>query len=132
MSSVSFVVPVFNKAKYLKTVIKSLRLQTGNFDKEYIFVNDGANQFWKTNEITSTSIAMYSTTSYTITSNKTIKFGLMVDAVNATLNTEISVYEMFISSNNIFSDSEKKLKYLSYRHPNQSKQHPIAFRLQVS
>ena len=42
MSSVSFVVPVFNKAKYLKTVIKSLRLQTGNFDKEYIFVNDGS------------------------------------------------------------------------------------------
>ena len=34
--------PVFNKAKYLKTVIKSLRLQTGNFDKEYIFVNDGS------------------------------------------------------------------------------------------
>ena len=42
MSSVSFVVPVFNKAKYLKTVINSLRLQTGNFDKEYIFVNDGS------------------------------------------------------------------------------------------
>lgn len=42
MSSVSFVVPVFNKAKYLKTVIKSLRQQTGNFDKEYIFINDGS------------------------------------------------------------------------------------------
>ena len=42
MTSVSFVIPVFNKAKYLKTVIKSLRHQTGNFDKEYIFINDGS------------------------------------------------------------------------------------------
>lgn len=42
MASVSFVIPVFNKAKYLKTVIKSLRQQTGNFDKEYIFINDGS------------------------------------------------------------------------------------------
>ncbi len=42
MTSVSFVIPVFNKAKYLKTVIKSLRQQTGNFDKEYIFINDGS------------------------------------------------------------------------------------------
>ena len=42
MTSVSFVIPVFNKAKYLKTVIKSLRHQTGNFHKEYIFINDGS------------------------------------------------------------------------------------------
>ena len=42
MTSVSFVIRVFNKAKYLKTVIKSLRQQTGNFDKEYIFINDGS------------------------------------------------------------------------------------------
>jgi len=42
LTSVSFVIPVFNKAKYLKTVIKSLRQQTGNFDKEYIFINDGS------------------------------------------------------------------------------------------
>ena len=42
MTSVSFVIPVFNKARYLKTVIKSLRKQSGDFDKEYIFVNDGS------------------------------------------------------------------------------------------
>ena len=42
MTSVSFVIPVFNKAKYLKTVIKSLRQQAGSFDKEYIFINDGS------------------------------------------------------------------------------------------
>ena len=42
MTSVSFVIRVFNKARYLKTVIKSLRKQSGDFDKEYIFVNDGS------------------------------------------------------------------------------------------
>ncbi len=42
MTSVSFVIPVFNKAKYLKTVINSLKCQTGKFDKEFIFINDGS------------------------------------------------------------------------------------------
>ena len=42
MTSVSFIIPVYNKSRYLKTVIKSLRQQSGNFDKEYIFINDGS------------------------------------------------------------------------------------------
>ena len=42
MSSVSFVVPVFNKSLYLKPVINSLKSQKGDFDKEYIFIDDGS------------------------------------------------------------------------------------------
>ena len=42
MSSVSFVVPVFNKSSYLKYVINSISSQKGDFDKEYIFINDGS------------------------------------------------------------------------------------------
>ncbi|MAI84515.1 MAG: hypothetical protein CMM91_06210 [Rickettsiales bacterium] len=42
MSSVSFIIPVYNKQKYLKYVIDSLRNQTGNFEREFIFVNDGS------------------------------------------------------------------------------------------
>ena len=42
MSSVSFVVPVFNKSSYLKYVVKSISSQKGDFDKEYIFINDGS------------------------------------------------------------------------------------------
>ena len=42
MTSVSFIIPVYNKSRYLKTVLKSLRQQSGNFDKEYIFINDGS------------------------------------------------------------------------------------------
>ena len=42
MSSVSFVVPVFNKSLYLKHVVKSISSQEGDFDKEYIFIDDGS------------------------------------------------------------------------------------------
>ena len=42
MSSVSFVVPVFNKSSYLEHVIKSIFSQNGDFEKEYIFVDDGS------------------------------------------------------------------------------------------
>ncbi len=42
MSSVSFVVPVFNKSSYLKYVINSISSQKGGFDKEYIFIDDGS------------------------------------------------------------------------------------------
>ena len=42
MSSVSFVVPVFNKSLYLKYVINSISSQKGDFDKEYIFIDDGS------------------------------------------------------------------------------------------
>ncbi len=42
MSSVSFIIPVFNKAKYIKTVIKSLKNQDGDYKKEFIFVDDGS------------------------------------------------------------------------------------------
>ncbi len=42
MTSVSFIIPVFNKSSYLKTVIKSLKSQNGNFDREYIFIDDGS------------------------------------------------------------------------------------------
>ena len=42
MISVSFVIPVFNKSSYLKTVIQSLKKQNGDFDREYIFIDDGS------------------------------------------------------------------------------------------
>ena len=42
MSSVSFVVPVFNKSLYLKNVINSVLSQKGDFYKEYIFIDDGS------------------------------------------------------------------------------------------
>ena len=42
MSSVSFIVPVYNKEKYLPFVIESLKNQEGNFDREFIFVDDGS------------------------------------------------------------------------------------------
>ena len=42
MTSVSFIITVYNKSKYLKAVINSIRNQSGNFEKEYIFINDGS------------------------------------------------------------------------------------------
>ena len=42
MPSVSFVITVFNKSKFLKPVIKSLKSQKGKFQKEYIFIDDGS------------------------------------------------------------------------------------------
>ena len=42
MVKVSFVCPIFNKSKYLKDVLNALNKQTGNFEKEFIFVNDGS------------------------------------------------------------------------------------------
>ena len=42
MVKVSFVCPVFNKQKYLKDVIDSIKNQTGEFDREFIFINDGS------------------------------------------------------------------------------------------
>lgn len=42
MSSVSFVVPVFNKSSYIKHVVNSISSQKGDFDKEYIFIDDGS------------------------------------------------------------------------------------------
>ena len=41
MSSVSYVIPVFNKSKFLKPVINSLKSQKGSL-KEYIFIDDGS------------------------------------------------------------------------------------------
>ncbi len=42
MVKVSFVCPVFNKSKYLEDVLCALKKQTGSFEKEFIFVNDGS------------------------------------------------------------------------------------------
>ena len=42
MVKVSFVCPVFNKQKYLKDVINSIKNQTGEFEREFIFINDGS------------------------------------------------------------------------------------------
>lgn len=41
-TGVSFVVTVYNKAAHLPTVIEGLRRQVGNFDREFIFVDDGS------------------------------------------------------------------------------------------
>ena len=42
MTSVSFVIPVYNKSKFLNPVIKSIKSQKGKFKKEYIFIDDGS------------------------------------------------------------------------------------------
>lgn len=42
MTKVSYVCPVFNKIKYLEDVLSSIENQIGDFDKEYIFINDGS------------------------------------------------------------------------------------------
>ena len=42
MSSVSFVIPVYNKEKYLKFVLDSLKNQIGFFKREFIFIDDGS------------------------------------------------------------------------------------------
>lgn len=40
--SVSFVIPVFNKAKYLAPVLAAIAAQKGDFAREFIFVDDGS------------------------------------------------------------------------------------------
>ncbi|WP_417803892.1 glycosyltransferase family 2 protein [Thalassospira lucentensis] len=42
MTKVSFVVTVFNKEEYLPLVIRSLDSQIGDFEREYVFVDDGS------------------------------------------------------------------------------------------
>ena len=54
MTSVSFIVPVFNKSSFLKYIIESIKNQKGNFEKEYIFIDDGStdDSFQKLNHLT--------------------------------------------------------------------------------
>ena len=42
MTKISFVCPIFNKKKYLKIVLSSIKKQVGSFEKEYIFIDDGS------------------------------------------------------------------------------------------
>ena len=42
MPSVSFVVTVYNKARYLPCVLEQIAKQTGSVEREYIFVDDGS------------------------------------------------------------------------------------------
>lgn len=42
MTSVSFVIPVYNKSEFLEYVLESLFKQNGEFKKEYIFIDDGS------------------------------------------------------------------------------------------
>ncbi len=42
MSSVSFIIPVYNKSAFLNHVIKCLKSQSGNFEREFIFIDDGS------------------------------------------------------------------------------------------
>ena len=42
MTKISFVCPIFNKRKYLKVVLSSIKKQVGSFEKEYIFIDDGS------------------------------------------------------------------------------------------
>lgn len=39
---VTFVVPVYNKARYLPSVLDAIRQQRGTFAREYVFVDDGS------------------------------------------------------------------------------------------
>ena len=41
-TGVSFVVPVYDKAPYLPGVLERLAAQRGDFDREYVFVDDGS------------------------------------------------------------------------------------------
>ena len=43
MLKISFVCPIFNKKKYLPLVLPSIKNQVGDFEKEFIFINDGSN-----------------------------------------------------------------------------------------
>lgn len=42
MTKVSFVCPIFNKNIYLSLVLDSIKNQTGEFEKEFIFIDDGS------------------------------------------------------------------------------------------
>ncbi len=42
MVKISYVCPIYNKKKYLKQVLSSIKNQKGTFSKEYIFINDGS------------------------------------------------------------------------------------------
>lgn len=42
MTSVSFVIPVYNKARHLPEVLAAIAAQKGDFNREYIFVDDGS------------------------------------------------------------------------------------------
>lgn len=39
---VSYVIPVYNKASWLPRVLEAIQLQRGDFEREYIFVDDGS------------------------------------------------------------------------------------------
>ena len=42
MPKISYVCPVFNKISYLERVLNAISSQVGDYDKEYIFVDDGS------------------------------------------------------------------------------------------
>ncbi len=42
MQAVSFVITIYNKAPYLAAVLPALRAQCGEFEREFIFVDDGS------------------------------------------------------------------------------------------
>lgn len=42
MTGVSFVITVYNKAEFLPRVVASLAAQEGDFDREFIFIDDGS------------------------------------------------------------------------------------------
>ncbi len=42
MQGVSFVITIYNKAPYLAAVLPALRGQSGDFEREFIFIDDGS------------------------------------------------------------------------------------------
>lgn len=42
LPGVSYVIPVYNKAPYLEGVLAAVKAQVGDFEREYIFVDDGS------------------------------------------------------------------------------------------
>ena len=54
MSSVSFVIPVYNKSRFLNFVVNSLISQKGSFEREFIFIDDGStdNSYTKLKNLT--------------------------------------------------------------------------------
>ena len=42
MPKISYICPIFNKIPYLERVLNAIYSQIGDYDKEYIFINDGS------------------------------------------------------------------------------------------
>ncbi len=111
MASVSFIVPVFNKSSYLKTVISSLKKQKGNFMREFIFINDGS---------TDNSLKILKKETLGLKNSKIInqKNKGSANATNIGINLARMDYLKFLDADDILlSDATQKLVQLLEENP---------------